>query len=211
MKTPILKLTAVLFCFALMSCNDSSVKFTADNLTVVNRQIVDLNEEENSFSLNNQLGDGLAIINDLEFESGSLRLEIKGEDVQGKSFVGIAFNVQNDSTYEAVYFRPFNFRSQEQIRREHAMQYIYHPKNTWYYLRENFEGKYEAEFPRQPEPNDWFEVVINIDPDRVFVYDVNTQQELLRVDRLSEQVSNKVALWTGHDSKGWFRNLRVGE
>lgn len=209
MKNLVFKYAAVLFCFGLISCSENTVQFTEENLTIVNREIVDLDEAANSFSLNNQLGDGLAIVQDLEFDSGRLTLEIKGEDVPGKSFVGLAFNVQNDSTYEAVYFRPFNFRSTEQIRREHAMQYIFHPKNTWYYLRENFEGQYEAEFPRQPEPNDWFEIVIKVEPKNVYVYDATTNEQLLTVERLTEQSSNKIALWTGHDSKGWFRNLRV--
>ena len=163
----------------------------------------------NTISLNDQPGDGMAIIENATFDTGNIELEIKGEDVQGKSFVGMAFNIQNDSTYEAVYFRPFNFRSDEQIRREHAVQYIFHPKHTWRFLRTNHEGQYEAEFPRQPEPDDWFKVKIRVDEKNVFVYDLETNAELLSVERLTTLKSNKIAFWTGFNSKGEFRNLKI--
>ena len=123
--------------------------------------------------------------------------------------MGLAFNIQNDSTFEAIYFRPFNFQAEEKIRREHSVQYVFHPKNPWRYLRTNFEGQYEAEFPRQPSPDDWFSVRIAIDDKKVKVYDKESKTELLAIDRLSEQMSDKIALWVGHNSKGEFRNLKI--
>src|SRR2546423_1883269 len=74
-------------------------------------------------------GDGLARLNDLVFENGKIELDIKGKDVQGESFVGVAFHGLNDSTYDAVYFRAFNFKSPE--RSNHSVQYISHPAFTW--------------------------------------------------------------------------------
>lgn len=209
MKKGILKYTIIMLSLLVISCTDNSVQLHKDNLEVVNRDIVAIGQEPNTVALNAKLGDGLAILKDASFDVGTIEIELKGEDVQGKSFVGVAFNIQNDSTYEAVYFRPFNFQSQEKIRREHAMQYIYHPKHTWRYLRTNFEGRYEAEFPRQPSPNDWFKVKIKVDDNMVYVYDEESNTELLSVERLTEQVSDKIALWTGFNSKGEFRNLKL--
>lgn len=182
---------------------------TSDNLDVRNRDIVSVNSDPNTIALNNKKGDGIAIIKNLEFDQGTIEVELKGENNPGRSFVGIAFNIQNDSTYEAVYFRPFNFKSDEKIRREHSVQYIFHPKHTWRFLRTNNEGQYESEYPRQPSPDDWFGVQVKIDDKRVYVYDKKTNTELLSIERLSPQVSDRIGLWTGFNSKGEFRNLEI--
>jgi hypothetical protein len=51
---------------------------------------------------------------------------IRGKDVREQSFVGVAFHVQG-TTYHAVYFRPFNFRVDDPVRRSHTVQYISSP------------------------------------------------------------------------------------
>ena len=203
------KAVGILTIITFFGCATKIVSLTKGNLSLVNREILTVGD--NALSLNAQEEAGLAIIEEQEFDSGSIEIELKGEDRRGRSFVGIAFNVQNDSTYEAVYFRPFNFKAEEQIRREHSVQYIFHPKNTWRYLRTNFEGQYEAEFPRQPDPNDWFAVKIEVSNDRVSVYDKATNSQLLSVQRLTTQKANKIGLWTGNNSKGEFRNLKLSK
>jgi hypothetical protein len=207
----IVKSLIIMLTFVIASCSNGIIQFSESNLEVINRDIEAIEKETNTVTLNAKLGDGLATIKDLNFDVGTIEIELKGENVPGKSFVGIAFNIQNDSTYEGVYFRPFNFQSKEKIRREHSLQYIYHPENSWRFLRTNFEGQYEAEFPRQPSPDNWFKVQIKIDDKKVYVYDVESNVELLSVERLTKQVSNKIALWTGHNSKGAFRNLKIIE
>src|ERR1700720_2159899 len=61
---------------------------------------VHLNEAENL---------GIAWIAGQEFTYGVIELDVKGKDAFQQSFVGVAFHGLNDTTYEAVYFRPFNF------------------------------------------------------------------------------------------------------
>ena len=63
---------------------------------------------ENEIHLNAKRGSGLLYIKDSDFSNGKIELELKGKNEKGRSFVGIAFHGQNDSTYEAIYFRPFN-------------------------------------------------------------------------------------------------------
>lgn len=209
MKKEILTLLTSLLILSLMSCSGKIIDLSSEYLDVRNREIVSTNSASHTLSLNNQIGDGMAIIQNVEFDEGLIELELKGENNPGRSFVGVAFNIQNDSTYEAVYFRPFNFQSDEKISREHSMQYIFHPKYSWRFLRTNHEGKYESDYPRMPSPDDWFGVQIKIDDRRVYVYDVETNSELLSVERLTPQVSDRIGLWTGFNSKGQFRNLKV--
>ena len=209
MRKEILTLAITILIFSLIGCSSQMTLFENDKLDIINRDIVSINSAKNSLVLNRKRGDGMAIIKDLKFDKGVIDLELKGENNPGKSFVGIAFNIQNDSTYEAVYFRPFNFQSDEKIRREHSVQYIYHPKYTWRFLRTNYEGQFESEYPRQPMPDEWFRVRVKIDDKKVYVYDQETNTELLSIERLTKQVSNRIGLWTGFNSKGEFRNLKI--
>src|SRR3990170_33745 len=49
----------------------------------------------------------------IDFKNGVIELDIRGKDVSGESFVGVAFHGIDNHTYDAVYFRPFNFRNEE--------------------------------------------------------------------------------------------------
>lgn len=194
----------------LVGCSNKTINLSKEDVHLVNRQIVQSPTQSSKvLMLNNQMGDGLAILKNTRFDEGIIEIELKGENLPGRSFIGLAFNIQNDSTYEAIYFRPFNFQADEQIKREHSVQYISHPKNTWRYLRTNFEGQYEAEYTRKPSPDEWFSISISIDSENVTVYDEESNTELLRVVRLEKQMSDRIGLWTGNNSKGEFRKLMV--
>jgi len=205
------KLLIISAVFILLACSSKYIMLKDSHLNVVNREISPIHKTSNAIALNNKPGDGLAVIENADFEIGSLELDIKGENTPGRSFVGMAFNIQNDSTYEAIYFRPFNFQSDEKVRRQRSVQYISHPKHTWRYLRTNFPRQFEAEFERQPSPDDWFAVKILVEKERVTVFDGESDVELLSVERLETQKSNKVGLWTGNNSKGEFRNLKINK
>lgn len=185
-----------------------NVKLNNTSFEMVNREAITTNQEQ-EVEIKAKEGAGLAMMNEVEFEAGVIEIQIKGENKPGQSFVGIAFNVQDQDTYEAIYFRPFNFLSNEKIRREHAIQYINPPDYEWRKLRDEQEGVFEAEFHSPPDPDDWFSVKLNISPTTVEVVDSRNGKILLAVKRLTEQKSNKIALWTGHNSKGVFQKLKL--
>jgi hypothetical protein len=139
---------------------------------------------------------------------GHIDLDIKGKDVAGQSFVGMAFHGAGDEDYEAVYFRPFNFRSPE--RKDHAVQYISKPEYDWSTLRKNFPGKYENPLEPAPDPNDWFHVRIEIEFPMVRVYVNNSAQPALEVEQISTRKDGKLGLWVDSDD-GWFRNVVVSK
>ena len=67
---------------------------------------------------------------------------MKGKNLQGQSFVGVAFHLIDGKTFDAIYFRPFNFFNPE--RNTHSVQYISMPDHPWQQLRQDFPGKYES-------------------------------------------------------------------
>lgn len=68
----------------------------------------------------------------------------------------IAFHGVNDTAYESVYFRPFNFQVEDTVRKKHAVQYISLPKFDWEYLRETYPDKYEHSLLKVVDPPNGF-------------------------------------------------------
>ena len=99
---------------------------------------------------------GIVWLKDVNFSKGTIEVDLRGKDVLQKSFIGIAFHGVDTITYDAVYFRPFNFVTQDPVRKIHAVQYISEPDFPWHRLRDEQNGKYEKEVNPSPSPNDWF-------------------------------------------------------
>jgi hypothetical protein len=184
-----------------------SDKFQSKQLKAVNRVISQYADDSEAVEMNAGDGSGLGILAEIEFAQGIIEVELLGENNPGKSFIGIAFNIQDDNTYEAIYFRPFNFVAEEPIRKEHMVQYIFEPEFTWNNLRKNRTGEFENEITNPPNPDDWFKARIKITDEKVDVYVNEMSDPVLTIDRLTSTKSYKIALWIGHGSSGRFRNL----
>lgn len=185
---------------------DLSMVTNSKTWTVINRAVT---TNSKSVHLDAKEGDGLVRLNDFTFENGKIDLDIKGQDKQGRSFVGFAFHGLNDSTFEAVYFRPFNFKNPE--RKTHSVQYVSHPKFPWYTLREKFPDKYENVVAPVPSPDDWFHATIVIEYPSVKVYVNNSSTPSLVVDQLSDRKNGWIGFWVGTTSEGDFRNLKISK
>lgn len=155
--------------------------------------------------LNEAPGAGVAWIKGSDFGNGTIEFDVKGRNMLQRSFVGIAFHGVNDSTYDAVYFRPFNFQVPEKGRRAHSVQYISLPNHEWFQLRDEFPGKYENEIDPTTDPNAWFHVKIVITFPEVNAF-INGKR-CLTVTQLSKQKSGMVGYWVGNGSAGDWKNL----
>ncbi len=143
---------------------------------------------------------------DVNFKNGAIELDLRGKDVRGESFLGVAFHAASDTLYNAVYFRPFNFRDPE--RKDHAVQYVRVPGSDWDVLRERFPGKYESTVQPVPDPNDWFHVRIEVAYPMIKVFVEHSLTPSLVVNQLDKQKTGKLGLWL--DCKeGWFRKISI--
>jgi hypothetical protein len=186
---------------------DLEKSFISGKLRVVNRNATV--SEKNTLRLDENSGEGLAWITDASFTKGSIEVSLKGKDAFQKSFIGIALGGSNDSTYEAVYFRPFNFHSKDSVRKIHAVQYVSHPTYTWKKLREEQNGIFEKGIDNAPDPNAWFKATIEVDDETVKVYVNESKKPSLVVRRILVAKGTKVGLWTGDGSDGEFRSLNI--
>lgn len=205
----------VFLCISLLAFGQLKVELASalekQQIKAVNRTLSIYDKTPGALEMNAAESDGLAILKEVNFKTGTLEVELLGENSPGRSFIGIAFNVQDKETFEAVYFRPFNFVATEQIRRDHMVQYIHHPEYTWYKLREDRTGEFENEIPAPPDPDGWFKAIIKVSEKQVKVFVDDKSEPVLKVERLTSTSSDRIGLWVGNGSSGRFRNLVVHE
>lgn len=157
--------------------------------------------------------EGLMLWKDIHFTDGTIELEIASELVknapaQARGFVGIAFRVKGVEEYEAIYLRPTNGRADNQLRRNHSVQYISHPDHTWFSLRKNEPGKYETYVDLVL--GEWTKVKIEVSGTSAKLYVHGNEQPTLVINDLKHgESSGSIALWVGIGTKGYFRNIRV--
>jgi len=129
-----------------------------------------------------------------DFTEGTIELHARGRDIAQGSFIGVAFHALNDSTYDNVYARPFNFIVTDSLSRIHAVQYTYAPRYEWQKLRAEQNGKYEKGIENAPRPNEWFTMTIEVSRDSVKTYFNYASKPSLVVKKLNENTRGKVGL-----------------
>ena len=157
----------------------------------------------------------LAVIEGSDFASGVIEAEIAGAPAPGagsgaRGFVGIAFRVQPDmKTYDAFYLRPTNGRADDQIRRNHSVQYISHPDWRWNRLREESPKKYESYVDLVPGV--WTKIRIEVrgDQARLFVHGQEQPTLIVNDVKSGAQARGAIALWIDAGTVAHFRDVRV--
>jgi hypothetical protein len=189
---------------------DLGVLADGKGLNASNRTISRLTGENRSgVRLSEAQGEGPAYLPGIEFANGTIELDIKGKDVQGASFVGVAFHGVDGTTYDAIYFRPFNFKTEDQARVLRAVQYISHPAHPWQKLRADHPGQYEKRVTPVPNPNDWFHARVVVASPKVSVFVDDAKEPCLTINQLSDRKKGLVGIWVGNNSGGDFANFKI--
>ena len=182
----------------------------SNQLQVYNRKIIPLSEKDKKgIRFTRNVNDGFAWLNGVTFSNGIIDLDIRGKDEFQRSFVGIAFHGVDDSTYDAVYFRPFNFQTNDPVRKIHAVQYVAEPEYPWQFLRDKFNGQCEKAVNPAPKGNEWFHVKIIIKYPQIMVFVNSSPEACLTVDKLNKRTTGKIGIWVGNNSDGDFANLQI--
>jgi hypothetical protein len=175
-----------------------------------NRTVQALNEADKiGVRFDEQQGDGVAWLEGVKFSEGTIECDLRGKNVLQRSFVGIAFHGVNDKVFDVIYFRPFNFKSEDSVRRSHAVQYVSHPAHTWSKLRSGYPLKYEQPVKPVPDPEGWFRARIVVAKGKVSVFVNDANEPSLVVEKLNYRTEGMVGLWVGTMSGGDFANLKI--
>ena len=113
------------------------------------------------------------------------------------------------SRYEAFYIRPTNGRADDQLRRNHATQYIGMPDFPWHKLRKEQPGVYESY--ADLVAGEWTRLRVEVDSGRARLFVNGAEQPALIVKdlKLGPNARGGVALWVGPGTEGYFANVRV--
>ena len=156
---------------------------------------------------------GLVILRGASFHNGTIELQVAGNvapdaDPGARGFIGIAFRVKDAETYEAFYLRPTNGRANDQLRRNHSLQYIAPPEYPWERLRKETPGVYESYADLQPGV--WTRMRVAVKGNTAQLYINGAEQPSLIVNDLKHGDSTGgIAYWVGPGTIGHFRGLKV--
>lgn len=150
-----------------------------------------------------------------DFKDGVIELELAGKpglnaNDQARGFVGIAFRINDDhSKFECIYLRPTNARADDQVRRNHSVQYISYPEFPWHRLRKENPKMYESYVDLVP--GEWTKVKIAVKDDKARLYVHGQSQPSLIVNdlKLGKDASGSIGLWIGPGTEAHFSNLKV--
>jgi len=188
---------------------DLAQQLAGGKLRAVNREVTKVQGSPDGVHLSEKPGPGVAWIEGSEFAEGTIELDVRGRDVLGQSFLGVAFHRKDDNTYDAVYLRPFNFRATDPDRHQHAVQYIAVPDYDWPRLRKEFPEEFENPVDASIVPTDWVPLRVVVKGRAIQIYVGAVKTPTLEVRKLGQHDRGMVGLWVGNNSDGDFANLRV--
>ena len=156
----------------------------------------------------------IAILKGSDFKDGTIEVEVAGAPRAGaapdlRGFIGILFRVQSRGAQaEDFYLRPTNGRSDDQLRRNHSVQYESAPDFPWNRLRKESPGVYESYVDL--DPGAWTTMKIEVSGTKARL-DINrAEQPCLLVNDLKLGDSHgQIAVWAHATTEAYFSNLTI--
>jgi hypothetical protein len=188
---------------------DLAEQLAAKKLRVVNRDVTPSTDMRGAVHLSEKMENGAAWVEGTDFAQGTIELEVRGRDLMQRSFLGVAFHRKDDDTYEVVYLRPFNFRAEDPVRFQHAVQYATVPEFDWPRLRKEFPEEFENPVDKSISPTDWVPLRVVVTGKTIQIFVGAVKSPTLEVRKLGQLDGGQVGLWVGNGSDGDFANLRL--
>ena len=150
-----------------------------------------------------------------DFKEGTIEIKVlsqllKTAPAYARGFIGVAFHIDSlNSKFEGIYLRPTNGRSDDQLRRNHSIQYFSYPDYDFDRLRKEAEGVYESY--ADMGLNEWITMRIEVKGKqaKLFLND-NKQPSLIVNDlKLGDNVSGTIGLWVDVGTEGYFKDLKI--
>jgi hypothetical protein len=153
----------------------------------------------------------------VDFKDGTIEVRLlsrllpnAGDFARG--FIGVAFRINDDnSKFEGIYLRPTNGRADDQVRRNHSIQYFSHPGYDFQRFRNESPEKYESY--ADMGLNEWIKMKIVVKAQQAKLYlNDNVQPSLIVNDlKLGPDASGTVGLWVENGTEGYFADLKISK
>jgi hypothetical protein len=150
----------------------------------------------------------------LDFSDGAIEVSLSSviapdAPAFARGFIGISFRIDNNGRFESFYLRPANSRVDDQIRRNHSVQYAAFPEYTFARLRKEEPEKYESYVDLALEQ--WIEMRIDVRGATARLFINGQEQPSLIVSdlKLGERQRGGVGLWIETGTVGYFTDLKI--
>jgi len=151
----------------------------------------------------------------IDLKDGTIEVKVlsrllKNAPASARGFIGVAFHIDSlNSKFEGIYLRPTNGRADDQLRRNHSIQYFSHPDYDFDRLRKEANGVYESY--ADMGLNEWITMRIEIKGKRAKLFLNNNKQPSLIVNdlKLGDNISGAIGLWVDGGTEGYFKDLKI--
>ena len=149
------------------------------------------------------------------FKDGTIEVKVLSKlrhdaPADARGFIGLAFRInEGNSKFESIYIRPTNGRADDQIRRNHSIQYFSYPDFKFFRLRKEFPEKYESY--ADMGLNEWIKIkiVVNGASAKLYLND-NKEPSLIVNDlKLGPEESGAIGLFVDIGTEGYFADLKI--
>lgn len=156
-----------------------------------------------------------AKLKDINFQNGIIEVKVlskimKNAPLFARGFIGLAFRInEKDTKFESIYIRPTNGRSEDQVRRNHSIQYFSFPDYDFDRFRKESPEKYESY--ADIGLNEWITMRIEVEGQKAKLFLNNNKQPSLVVNdlKLGDNNSGSIGFWVGNYTEGYFKDLKV--
>ena len=154
-------------------------------------------------------------LTNVAMENGTIEVKMLSRIIENfpfpaaRGFIGVAYRVdQENKNFDAIYLRPSNGRADDQLRRNHTIQYFSYPGNTFGRLRKEANGLYETY--ADIGLNEWIDVRIELQDKKAVLY-INNQKSpsFIVTKMLGTSKTGSIALWVEIGTVGYFKDLKV--
>jgi hypothetical protein len=150
----------------------------------------------------------------VNFHNGTVEVDVASDLAPdapsfARGFAGISFRISPDMRFENIYLRPTNSVCDDQVRRNHSVQYFAYPDYPFDRLRKESPETYETY--ADIAPGRWIHMKITVDGVTARLYLDRKKQPALIVNDLKHgpDQAGGVGIWIESGTVAHFRNLRV--
>jgi hypothetical protein len=216
-------LTLLIGCFACSSTSYSQIfKFDKNKLEAFNvsmsieklmgKEVVKVIKDS---TVNQPDAPTFIKLKGISFKDGTIEVNVLSRLLpnapqSARGFIGIAFRINDSaSKFESIYIRPTNGRADDQVRRNHSIQYFSYPDYPFSRLRKEAPEQYESY--ADMGLNEWIRLKIVVFGSQAKLFLNNSKQPSLIVNdlKLGSNVAGAIGLWVDGGTEGYFSDVKI--
>lgn len=150
----------------------------------------------------------------LDFHNGVIEVDVastlaKEAPAYARGFLGISFRIDSQQRFENIYLRPINSQADDQVRRNHSVQYFAYPDYTFERLRAESPEKYETYADIAPEKWIHMKIAVSGHSARLFLNHQPKPALIVNDLKLGAETRGGVGIWIESGTVAYFRKLIV--